>query len=291
MSGTKNDLAVLELFAAVAAKRSFRKAALELNIPVATLSRKISNLEERLQTQLLQRTTRSVVLTEPGQQLLDEIGEPLASLNRATRRATQRKDATSGLVKIATTYTLAETNILPVLGQLRIDWPQIRVQLMLDEGVVDIRSQRIDFAVRAGELQDLSLIARKLCTHRFIHYSTPKMQNMAAPGVISYSNDFGDAKSANVQIHDMRMVKELVLANQGQAWMPDALCLGEEKRGELIRTGENKSYSFDVFLVFGSKKFVPKRVRLVMDAIIEHAGSFARDVGEWTSINSDFIGG
>ncbi len=111
MNGTKIDLATLSLFAAVARNRSFRKAAIELAMPVATLSRKISNLEERLGTQLLQRTTRSVVLTELGEQLLNDISEPLTKLNKATQRAVHQQDSTSGLVKIATTYTLAETNI------------------------------------------------------------------------------------------------------------------------------------------------------------------------------------
>ncbi len=74
----------------------------------------------------------------------------------------------------------------------------------------------------------------------------------------------------------MRMVLELVLAGQGEAWMPNALCIEYEKRGELVKIDNSKVYASDIFLVFGSKKFVPKRVRLVMDAIIEHAHRFTQ---------------
>ena len=247
-------------------------------VPVATLSRKISNLEERLETHLLQRTTRSVVLTELGEQLLNDIAEPLSKLDEATQRAAHQQDATSGLVRIATTYTLAQTNLLPVLPRLRMDWPDIRVQLMLSEDVVDIRSERIDFAVRAGKLKDLSLIARKLCTHRVIRYSTPDLQNTATPGLVAYSDEFLASHSPSVEVKDMRMVLRLVLANQGEAWMPDALCMEYENRGELVRVEGSKMFAFDIFLVFGSRKFLPKRVRLVMDAIIDHANQFTRNV-------------
>jgi len=277
MNGTKIDLETLNLFTAVARQRSFRKAAIELAMPVATLSRKISKLEENLGAQLLQRTTRSVMLTEIGEQLLNDINLPLAKLNNAAQRAARRQDAISGLVKIATTYTLAETNILPVLPQLRRDWPQIRVQILLNEDVVDIRSGRIDFAVRAGKLRDPSLIARKIDTHHFIRYSTPAMNTMANPGFVTYGNTLRDASLPNVEVKDIRMVLNLVLANQGEAWMPDALCLEYERRGELIRVAGSKVVTFDISLVFGSKKFIPKRVRYVMDAIIEHASKYTRD--------------
>ncbi|MCF6327054.1 MAG: LysR family transcriptional regulator [Devosiaceae bacterium] len=277
MNGTKTDLSALSLFAAVARNRSFRKAAIELAMPVATLSRKISNLEEVLGTQLLQRTTRSVVLTEVGEQLLNDIAEPLTKLNKATRRAVHQQDSTSGIVKIATTYTLAETSILPVLPKIRQTWPDIKIQLLLSEEVIDIRSKRVDFAVRAGKLKDLSLISRKLCTHHLIRYCTPEIQNSKEAGLISYSDEFLHPEPANIEVKDMRLVLQLVLAGQGEAWMPNALCMEYEKRGKLIRIDDARVYASDIFLVFGSKKFVPKRVRLVMDEVIEHAHKFTKE--------------
>jgi len=277
MNETKIDFATLGIFAAVARQSSFRKAAIELDMPVATVSRKISKLEEKLNAQLLQRTTRTVILTDMGEQLFNEIAEPLSKLDNAAHRAAHRQDTISGLVKIATTYTLAETNILPVLPQLRRDWPQIRVQIILDEEVVDIRSERINFAVRAGKLQDPSLIARKICTHHFIRYTTPKMQKTTNPGFVTYGKMLRDSSLPNVEVKDIRMVLKLVLANQGEAWMPDALCMEYERRGELIRVEGSKVVTFDVSLVFGSKKFIPKRVRHVMNAIIEHANQYTRE--------------
>ncbi len=276
MNDTNVDLSSLNMFAAVASHSSFRKAAIELAMPVATLSRKISKLEDTLGTQLFQRTTRTVILTEMGKKLLEDTTDPLSKLDRAIARATHQPDTISGLVKIATTYTLAETNILPLLPKLRRDWPEIRVQILLDEDVVDIRTERVDFAVRAGELQDPSLIARKICTHRFIRYTTPHMQNQPDPGFVTYGKMLRDSNLPAVEVKDIRMVLKLVLANQGEAWLPDALCHDYERRGDLIRITGAKIFAFNVSLVFGSKKFIPKRVRYVMDAIIEHANQFSR---------------
>lgn len=278
MNGTKINIDTLKLFAAVARNCNFRKSALELAIPVATLSRKISNLENMLDTQLFVRTTRSVKLTETGQQLLEDISDPLKKLNDAADLASHRQDIMSGIVKIATTYAIAETNVLPILPLLRKKWPEIQMHLQLSEDVVDIRSENIDFAIRAGKVKDLSLIARKLCTHHLVYYSTPKMQNISNPRLIAYSKEYSMSLKPNVEVKDMRTILKLVLANQGEAWMPDVLCMEHEKRGELIRVSNNKEIAFDIFLVFGSKKFIPKRVRYVMDIIIEHATQFTRNV-------------
>jgi len=278
MDETKIDFTTLSIFAAVARYSSFRRAAIELDMPVATVSRKISKLEEKLNAQLLQRTTRSVILTEMGEQLLNEIVEPLSKLDDATHRAAQRQDTISGLVKIATTYTLAETNILPVLTQLRRDWPQIRVQLILNEDVVNIRSERIDFAVRAGKLQDPSLISRKICTHQFIRYTTPNMQKIPNPGFVTYGMMLRDSVPPNIEVNDMRIIHQLVLTNQGEAWLLDVMSMEDERTGKLIRVSGAKVFSVDISLVFGSKKFIPKRVRHVMNAIIEHANQYTREV-------------
>jgi len=277
MNETIKNLATLKLFVAVAHQGSFRKAALELAIPVATLSRKISKLEESLDTQLFQRTTRSVLLTEMGEQLLMEIDEPLQKLDNAAQDIAHKQDTISGLVKIATTVTLAETNIIPILPQLRRDWPEIRVQIMLDENVVDIRSERIDFAVRAGQLRDPSLIARKLCVHQFIRYTTPVMQELANPGFVTYGMMLRDPLPPNVEINDLRVIHQMVLANQGEGWLLNAMSMEDERSGKLIKKHGAKVFSVDISLVFGSKRFIPKRVRYVMDAIIEHASQFTRD--------------
>jgi len=277
MNETIDNPATLKMFAAVARQSSFRKAATELGMPVATLSRKISKLEENLDTQLFQRTTRTVLLTEMGEQLLNDIAEPLLKLENATQRVAHRQDTISGLVKIATTFTLAETNIIPILPQLRRDWPEIRVKIMADEDVVDIRSERIDFAVRAGKLQDPSLIARKLCVHQFIRYTTPTMQKSTDPGFVTYGMMLRDAHPPNIEINDMRVVHQLVLANQGEAWLLDVMSLEDERCGKLVRKPGAKVFSVDISLVFGSKKFIPKRVRYVMDAIIEYAAQCTRD--------------
>jgi len=271
MYETNVDLTSLELFATLAQILNFRQAALKLSIPVATLSRKISKLEESLDTQLLQRTTRKVVLTEAGSELLEQISEPLARVRQAARQLDDKRDELAGLVRIATTYTLAQTNLLPIIPKIRKKWPQIKLNLVLDEEVIDIRAERISFAVRAGRLDDPSLIARKICTHQMIRYTSPQFLNSSSTPLLTYWERFDLEGVADIEIKDMRLLKSLVLSGQGEAIMPDVLCIEEERAGLLVKKPDSSQIAFDIFMVFHSTRFIPKRTRIVMDEVIAYA--------------------
>lgn len=276
MNETISDLNHLLAFKYVAQTLSFRKAAANMRIPVSTLSRRIASLETQLKIQLFNRTTRNVWLTDEGKRLLEKISRPINELRSATQFIEEAKDEYSGVVKIATTYTLAETNILPILGTIREKWPNIKIVLALSEEIIDIREENVSFALRAGKVRDKSLIARKVCTQYIINYTTPEHLKRSTSPLFVYREEMDEENRAIAEMKDMRLLKQIVLAGHGEAFLPDALCASEEADGRLVRRPGYPAYKFNIYTVFNSRKFMPKRTRVVLDELIDFAKSQTR---------------
>ena len=155
----REDLIDLNAFAAVSEARSFTRAAAKLGTSQSALSHTVRRLETRLGVRLLTRTTRHVVPTEAGDRLLrtlrpalDEIDAELASLS-----ALREKPA--GVIRITTGAHAAETILWPALERLLPDYPDIRVELSVDQGLTDIVAHRFDAGVRLGEQVGKDMIA------------------------------------------------------------------------------------------------------------------------------------
>jgi len=158
----REDLIDLNAFALVAEARSFTRAAAKLGTSQSALSHTVRRLETRLGVRLLTRTTRHVVPTEAGERLLrtlrpalDEIDGELASLSAL-------RDKPAGAVRITTGEHAAETLLWPAIARLLPDYPDIKVELSLDQGLVDIVTERFDAGVRLGEQVGKDMIAMRI---------------------------------------------------------------------------------------------------------------------------------
>ena len=152
----------LVAFVAVGRERSFTKAAAKLGVSQSALSHTIRALEARLGVRLLTRTTRSVSPTEAGERLLrtlaprlDEIGAELASI--AELRAKP-----AGTIRITATEFAIDTILLPKLAKLLRDYPDIKVEMIVDYGLTDIVAQQYDAGVRSGEQVAKDMIAVRI---------------------------------------------------------------------------------------------------------------------------------
>ncbi len=269
MYETIRALNAMVFFQTVAKLGSFRQAAEALKTSPSTVSRRISELENLLDAQLFVRTTRSVYLTNIGEQLLKDAEFPVRQLIQATKQAGSARDDLAGLVRIASTYTICKTHILPVLPALYKAHPEIRIELLLNEQVIDIRDQNIDFALRAGLLKDPTLIARKIYTDTVAYFSTP---DTAGPHpYIEYASGTHTNQIPQIMVQDMRSIYRLVREGFGGAWLPVTLCGEDEKTGVLIRDTEKVELSFDFHIVFHANRFIPRRTRIVMDSIADYA--------------------
>lgn len=253
-------------FQTVANLGSFRKSAEVLRTSPATVSRRISELEALLDVQLFVRTTRNVYLTAIGEQLLSDTQTPVRQLVAAANQAANARDELAGLVRIATTHTICETHILPILPALYEAHPEIRVEISLNEKVVDIRDQNIDFALRAGRIKDPTLIARKICTDCIAVYSRTGTENKP---YIEYAQDVMTFGTPQIQVQDMRIIHSMVRKGFGTAWLPVSLCAQDEKDGLLRRHTDIDPIEFVFHIVFHANRYIPQRTRIVMDAIAD----------------------
>jgi len=158
----KENIGDLLAFLAVAKERSFTRAAARLGVSQSALSHTLRELEARLGLRLLTRTTRSVAPTEAGERLLrtvgprfDEIEAELASLN-------ELREKPAGTIRISASEHAAEAILWPAVAKLLPDYPDVTVEIMIDNGLTNIVAERYDAGVRLGEQVAKDMIAMRI---------------------------------------------------------------------------------------------------------------------------------
>src|SRR5215470_15011376 len=146
--GNLNDLLV---FRSVATERSFTKAAAKLGVSQSALSHAIRALEERLGVRLLTRTTRSVSPTAAGERLLGTIGPCFEEIETELAALRDIREKPAVIIHTTTTENAVDHVLLPKLAKLLRDFPDIKIEIIVDYGLTDIVSQQIDAGVRNSE--------------------------------------------------------------------------------------------------------------------------------------------
>lgn len=168
------QLSDIVAFLAVARHRSFTKAAAELGVSQSALSHAIRRLEDRLGLRLLTRTTRSVSTTEAGDRLLAEVGPRFEEIGAALEALGELRERPAGTIRITASEYAAETCVWPRLAEGLRDYPDIHVELVSDNGFVDIVAQGFDAGVRLGESVEKDMIATRIGPdHRLVPVASP----------------------------------------------------------------------------------------------------------------------
>jgi DNA-binding transcriptional LysR family regulator len=152
----------LVAFVAVGRERNFTKAAAKLGVSQSALSHTIRELEERLGVRLLTRTTRSVSPTEAGDRLLRNVGPRLDEIEAELNAVRELRTKPAGTIRITATEFAIDTVLLPKLAPLLREYPDIRVELIVDYGLTDIVAQQYDAGVRSGEQVAKDMIAVRI---------------------------------------------------------------------------------------------------------------------------------
>lgn len=155
----KANLNDLHALLAVARERSFTRAAAKLGVSPSALSQTVRELEARLKLRLLTRTTRSVSPTEAGERLVRNIGPRLDEIDAELAALSEFREKPAGSIRISATENAASTVLMPVLGRLLPDYPDIRVEIVVDYGLTDIAAEQFDAGVRPGETVAKGMIA------------------------------------------------------------------------------------------------------------------------------------
>lgn len=288
------DLNELFIFVRVAQAGSFAAASRALDIPKSTLSRKVSELEERLGARLLQRTTRKLSLTHAGRIYFDHAARIVSDIEEAERSVTEMQEVPRGLLRVTAPVGFKFLGGM-VTGFLS-RYPEVEVTISCTDRVVDLVDEGFDLAIRAGKLADSSLVAKLLGYERWLLVSSAKyLEGSDTPKVPADLEShasivfFGgrmertqwtlerDGTSCQVRVtsrlaaNDIDMVKEAALAGLGIAMLPASRCIDEIRMKRLVRILPDwQAPATPIHIVYPSSRHLSPKVRAFIDHVAEH---------------------
>lgn len=163
----------MQTFVMVAERRGFAAAARQLGLSPPVVTRLVAALEEQLSIRLLQRTTRSVALTDAGARYLERARRILADLDEAERGARAERTEPSGRLVVTAPEVFGRREVAPVMSELLVHHPAMTGELVLADRVVNLVEEGVDVAVRIGALRDSSLRARAVGATRRVVVASP----------------------------------------------------------------------------------------------------------------------
>ena len=168
------DLNSLIIFAQVIEANSFSEAARRMKIPVSTVSRRVADLESQLGVRLIERSTRSLRLTDVGSEVLEHARRGAELSEAVNSIASNHLLSVSGTLRLAAPPSISDSLLAPIVGAFQVAYPQVRVQIFVTERIVDQIAEGVDLAFRVGELEDSSLVARRILTYRHQLVASPE---------------------------------------------------------------------------------------------------------------------
>ncbi|SDP72880.1 DNA-binding transcriptional regulator, LysR family [Ralstonia sp. 25mfcol4.1] len=284
-----NDIAV---FVRVVQLDSFSRAAQALDMPVSTVSRKVTALEQRLGVTLLQRTTRKLSLTTQGRAYYDQCSEPLSHLFDAEHAITETQRKPEGLLRVSGPVMLEYEPFYTFLSAFLNKYPGIQVDLYFTNLFVDLIAENVDVAIRFGDLQDSSLVAQRVGRSvRYLVASPEYARTHALPSrpedlrvhpcvLINARNNETDwhlmsgRKSAKIRVtgpvaaRDFHIVNAFVRRGHGIALLPSGYADAQIARGELVRILPNwSSPEISVHAVYPTRRFMPSKLRAFLEEL------------------------
>ncbi len=292
-----NDVAV---FVQVVRCGSFAEASRRLGVPPNTLSRRVQQLEARLGTRLLQRSTRSLSLTSAGQNFHDRCASAVDGLVEAGQELMSGDQEPSGLVRVAAPADFFDFFLMDWLAEFLATYPRVRVEFLLSDGRADLIAERIDVAIRGGTLEDSSFFARKVLA--------PGMDGLVAspqytaargkPAVLQDLSDHDclvfahagdhttwrlsgpDGEDAEVQVagrfrgNTAQALRKATLAGLGIALLPSTMTRRELQAGLLVPVLPNYHRAgHGVNVVYPSRRHLPLAVSAFIDLVIDKLGT------------------
>jgi DNA-binding transcriptional LysR family regulator len=158
----------IELYAKTIEAGSFSELGRRLHMAPSSISRQINTLEEDLGVRLLQRTTRKISLTEAGQIYYERVSKILSDLDEAQQAISQLQAQPKGILRINAAIPFGERKLVPIIPEFLAQYPEVKVDLTLEDHAIDLVKERVDLAIRIGKLDDSSIVARKLADNKFV---------------------------------------------------------------------------------------------------------------------------
>jgi DNA-binding transcriptional LysR family regulator len=262
----RDDLYDLAAFAVVAEKGSFTRAAAELGMSQSALSHAIKLLEQRMGVRLLSRTTRSVSVTDAGEKLLRALSPALEDISVAVDEVGAMSGIASGSLRITATKHAISSVLMPMLPAFLDAHPDIEMELIADDRMLDIVAERIDAGIRFGDIVERDMIAvrispdigmvvvgapsyfensppletpRQLADHRCITYRNIRSGGLIAWDFIENGTTFQVRVEGQLVLNNSDLIREAALAGRGLAYVYENEVAADIASGRLVRALDN----------------------------------------------------
>lgn len=290
-----DKLSAIVTFINVAETESFTLAAKKLNIPKARVSQRIKDLEDDLNVRLFERSTRAVRITIAGKAYLKECKVLLNSLYQVEQSLKGNNDSPSGRLTINALSPFLRWIMCPYINEFISSYPEIRLNIISNDNLVNVVQQNIDLVIRGGVLEDSNLIVRRLCSIPFQFYASPEIASyledkkeisfLESQQLISWfpDNEFELQWTLhkNDEIYQIKSKKYIFISDQDAALkiasMGKGICPGMYlaadsyvKSGLLVPVIPQWAVSpKQVSLLYPSKAHLPKKVEIFIKWLTE----------------------
>ena len=297
-------LTEMEAFATVVDQGGFTDAARKLGVSKSAISKHVSSLEARLGARLLNRTTRRVSPTEIGLAYYDRARRVLNDAGEADALVTSMQSAPAGLLRISVATDFGVNHLSPVLGAFLEEFPDITVNMVLNNRYVELISEGFDMAIRIGEMEDSSLRARKLAEttkrmiaapaylakngrpariddlneHKLLHYS-----NNAAGNVWKITAPSGEKRQVRtagwLTVNDGQSLLNAAISGLGIAYLPSFLYGDAMARGLVEDAIPGLPHDTQgIYAVYPPGRFTQPKVRAFIDFLVHAFAEKGPDV-------------
>ncbi len=283
-------LAAMNMFVRVVETGSFSAVAKELGSTQPTVSKNIAELESWLGAKLLNRSTRSLRLTETGADYYERSVAILQDVEDAEQNVGELQTLPKGLVRVSAAVAFGSLHIVPRLAGFFTQYPDIRIDISLNDRVVDLVEDGIDVAFRMGTLRDSNLIARKLCSSPTLTVGTPEYfqsngipqhpRDLKSHNYIVYTGLANNDETTfsengqplhikvggNLQTSNSEVVRSALLNSLGVARVPRWLVGDKLASGEIVEVlADYQSGPASVHVVYSPGRHLPSKIRCFID--------------------------
>ena len=290
-----DTLTAMRVFAAVSRKQSFTAGAKELGLSTKVASNHVRALEERLGVQLLYRTTRKVSLTDTGAAYLDRCVPLLDQFDEVEGLVQTRQAELSGLIRLTAPTAFGSAELVRALAPFQAAHPDVEIDLQLADHRINVVEEGFDLAIRFGELEDSTLMARKLLDMRMVVFASPdyltqhgtpdhpndltahnclRMQTTSDPANWLFCEDdkrFNVRVNGTVRANSPRAVAHLAAAGRGIGMTPLYVAEPLLERGELQLLLEPfEARVLPLHALYPGTRHLLARVRGLIDHLVEY---------------------
>jgi len=284
----------MRVFVQVVDAGSFIGAAEPLEMSKAAVSRYVAELEARLGLRLLNRTTRKISLNEEGELFYQRCKDILGSVDAAEAELTSRTGEAVGLLRVSAPVSFGILHLANAWAEFKARHPKVSFDVTLSDRVVDIVEDGFDLAVRISRLQNSSLVSRRLASTRMVACASPQYlakrgmpkhpSEFASHSIIAYSlwathdewefeGPQGQVKvrtSPCIRTNSGDICRASALAHEGIILQPTFLVGPDLESGALVELcPEYRAMEFGIYAVYGSRKHMAPKVRLLIDFLAE----------------------